>query len=134
VEQAVPDTLHNEVNEAVLAYLRELSAHGDVADALAGAVEPLGDVQTFCPDALQYRYVAVATRAVIFGFAAGMSTIGFRLPPELRTRALVSGAEECAPAGPDWVSLTLFRDDWPEPDIRFWARKAYAYARERERV
>jgi hypothetical protein len=134
VEQAVPDMLRNKVNEAVLAYLRDQSAHSDGADALGAAVEPLGDVQTFCPNALQYRYVAVVTGAVIFGFATGMSSVGFRLPPELKTRALVSGADECAPAGPDWVSLTLFRDDCPEPDLRFWARKAYVYARRQEQV
>jgi hypothetical protein len=129
VEHAIPDVLNNEVNEAVLAHVRDRSAHSDVADALAGAVAPLGDVQTFCPDAVRYRYVVVATRGVIFGLAAGMATVGFRLPSELKARALATGAEDCMEAGPDWVLMTLFRDDWPEPDLRFWARKAYVHAR-----
>ncbi len=38
---------------------------------------------------------------------------------------------ESPPEGGDqWVSFTLFRDDWPKPDLEFWARKAYVAARE----
>ncbi len=118
------------VNDSVLAYLDGLSAHSDVAEALARAVVSLGDVQTFCPDAATYRYVAVSSRGVIFAFAVGMAQIGFRLPPELKVRALATGADECSHAGPDWVTITLFRNDWPEPDLKFWARKAHGYARE----
>ncbi len=46
-----------------------------------------------------------------------------------KARALATGAAELSQAGPDWVSVAVFRDDWPEPDLRFWARKAYLYAR-----
>jgi hypothetical protein len=127
--QEVPEALRTAENEAVLAYLRDLSAHGDVAEALAQAVAPLGDVQTYTPDAARYRYVAASTRGVIFAFAVGMAEVGFRLSPEFRARALASGLRECPEAGPEWVAVTLFRDDWPEPDLGFWARKAYLGAR-----
>jgi hypothetical protein len=41
-----------------------------------------------------------------------------------------TGGMDYSEAGPDWVSFTLFRDDWPEFDLKFWARKAYVFARE----
>jgi len=129
VEQWIPATLQSTVNDGVLAFLGNLSAHSDAADALVRAVAPLGDVEIFCPDAAQYRYVAVATQGVIFGFAVGMDAIGFRLAPEFRDCALATGAKLCSQAGPDWVTITLFRHDWPEPDLEFWARRAYLHAR-----
>ena len=129
MEEEVPTALRSEANATVLAYLDGLSAHGDVSEALAQAVAPLGDVRTFSPDPAQYRYVAVSTRGVVFGFAVGMATVGFRPAPELKARALRTGATDCPEAGPDWVSFTLFRSDWPEPDLRFWARAAYVAAR-----
>jgi hypothetical protein len=116
-------------NESVLAYLRDLSAHSDVASALTDALAPLGDVQVFSPDFAQYRYVAAASQGVVFAFAVGMALIGFRLDPELLGRALASGAEAASRAGADWAAFTLFRDDWPRPDLQFWARKAYVNAR-----
>jgi hypothetical protein len=130
VPQPIPEVLRGATNEAVFEHLRDLSAHSDVTAALEDALAPLGDVQTFCPDPSQYRYVAVASRGVVFSFAAGMNTIGFRLGPEFKARAVATGAADLPQAGPDWVSIALFRDDWPEPDLRFWARKAYLCARE----
>src|SRR5882672_5691952 len=69
---AIPPELDTEQNRAVLAHLYPLSAHSDVVEVLMKAVEPLGDVQTFCPDPHEYRYVVVSTRNVVFGFARGM--------------------------------------------------------------
>jgi len=83
-----PEVLKSAVNEVALEYLRELSARDEVAEALWDAVAPLGDVQSYSPDLFQYRYVAVATCGIIFGFAIGMSHIGFRLSPEFKARAL----------------------------------------------
>jgi len=128
-ETPVPDTLRNAVNEAALSYLKDKSAHSDVADELAKAVKGLGDVQTFCPDPSQYRYLAVSTGGVIFGFAYGMSLIAFRLNKTLTETALRTGANDI-PELPEWVAFKLFRNDWPEFDLKFWARKAYVFARE----
>jgi hypothetical protein len=118
-------------NEQVLLYLRDASAHSDVSDALIRAVEPLGDVQAYSPNPARYRFLTASTRGVVFGFAVGMNSIGFRLNPVLKSRALATGAEACPQAGPDWVCFTLFRNDWPAFDLSFWARKAYARLRER---
>jgi len=126
----VPEALQNSTNTSVLEYIKDCSAHSDVVEALAEAVAPLGDVQTFCPDPSTYRYVLVSTKDVVFGLAAGMKTVAFRLDPLLKDHALQTGATDLPEAGPDWVSFTLFRDDWPEVDLMFWARKAYVFARE----
>jgi hypothetical protein len=126
---ALPDSLMTDANAAVLAWLADKSAHDEVASALLGATRALGDVVTYCPDPKQFRYVVTATRGIIFGVATGMSAVSFRLDPEMCKRALLSGAEAAAEIGPDWVSFTLFRNDWPAPDLAFWALKAYALAR-----
>jgi hypothetical protein len=128
--KAIPSALRNSTNASVLDYIQDCSAHSDVVETLAEAVAPLGDVQTFCSDPSTYRYVLVSTRDVIFGLAVGMKTVAFRLDPPLKDRALQTGATDLLEAGPDWVSFTLFRDDWPEVDLVFWARKAYVFARE----
>ena len=127
--QNIPAELVTRVNKPVLAHLQEKSAHSDVADALIAAVKPLGDVQLFCPNYHQYRYVAASTKSVIFGCAMGMNTIAFRLDEWIKSRALATGATACRECGDDWVSFTLFRDDWPKVDLEFWARKAYVSAR-----
>ena len=127
-----PMTDGNDLNRQVLRYLRDKSAHSDVAEALSAALEPLGDVQIQCPDWKACRYVAASTRDILFAFAVGMSTVAFRLDERMRPRALASGAEPCPACAEEWVTFTLFRDDWPKPDLEFWARKAYVAARERD--
>lgn len=127
--QEPPAALLNPHNRHVLEYLRDKSAHSDVAQALGEALAPLGDVQMFCPDPARYRYLAASTRDVIFAAALGMNTIAFRLDQEFSARAVRSGGELAVPLGEGWVSFTLFRSDWPAPDVKFWARKAYNLAR-----
>ena|ERR1043166_7068575 len=126
----VPAELENAQNGLVLKYLANRSAHDGVGSALLESVKPLGDVQIFSPDFKQYRYVAVSTNAIIFGIAVDMSTVAFRLNEPLRSRGLATGGAGLSECGVDWVAFTLFRDDWPETDLKFWARKAYVYARE----
>src|SRR5689334_8338690 len=88
----IPPDLDTSINQQVLKCLDGLSAHSDVAEALTAALEPLGDVQIFCPDSQQYLYVVASTKAVIFAFAVGMNTACFRLDGRMKTRALGSGA------------------------------------------
>lgn len=130
--QNVPAELQTSINQQVLDHLEDLSAHSDIAEALMGALEPLGDVQTFCPDCQQYRYVVAFTKGIVIALAVGMNTIGFRLDERMKARALASGGAPYAECGTQWVSFTLFRSDWPKVDIEFWARKAYVAARELE--
>ncbi len=69
------------------------------------------------------------TKKIIFGFAMGSNMIAFRLNPLFKGRALETGGSDLSEPGPDWVSFVPFRDDWPEIDFKFWARKAYLCAR-----
>ena len=130
--QDIPRDLETARNRPVLRYLEGLSAHSDVVEALATALKPLGDVQCFCPDPAEYRYYVASTRGIIFAVALGMGTIGFRLDQRMRSRGLASGGVTFPECGPEWVSFTLFRDDWPRIDLELWARKAYVAAREIE--
>ena len=114
-----PPELENDHNRVVPKYLASKSAHDGVGEALMAAVKPLGDVQIFSPDFRQYRYVAVSTKAIIFGIAVGMNTIAFRLNEPLRGRGLAIGGAALSECGLDWVVFTLFRDDWPETDLIF---------------
>ncbi len=130
MKQDLPPALSNTINAQVLKHIGSLSAHSDVADALLDAVRPLGDVQVFCPDPAQCRYLVTSTTNVIFGVAVGMNQVGFRLDAALKARSLKTGATAWPDCGDDWVCFTLFRADWPNPDLPFWSRKAYAFARE----
>jgi hypothetical protein len=127
--QNVPAELQTSINRQVLDHLEGLSAHSDIVEALGAALEPLGDVQTFCPDIQEYRYVVASTKGIIIALAVGMNTIAFRLDERMRARALASGGLPYPECGKEWVSFTLFRDDWPRIDVEFWARKAYVAAR-----
>ena len=128
--QNVPAELQTSINLQVLDHVEGLSAHSDVADALSAALKPLGDVQIFCPDWQQYRYVVASTKGIIFALAVGINTVGFRLDERMKARALASGGAPYVQCGTQWASFTLFRDDWPKIDIEFWGRKAYVTARE----
>ena len=131
--QNVPTELQTSINRQVLDYVEGLSAHSDIAEALCAALEPLGDVQIFCLDCQQYLYVVASTKGSIIALAVGMNTIGFRLDGRMKVRALASGGVPYVECGKQWVSFTLFRNDWPKIDVEFWARKAYVAARELER-
>lgn len=130
--QEIPASLINRTNAPVLAYLKDRSAHSDVASILIAAVKRLGDVQIFCPDAPAYRYVMVSTQGIVFGFCVGMNTIAFRLDARMKPRALATGARPYPECGDAWVDVTPSQEDsdWPKVDVSFWALKAYVYARE----
>ena len=128
--QNVPTELQTSINRQVLNHIESLSAHSDIAEALMRALEPLGDVQIFCPDWQQYRYVVASTKGIIIALAFGMNAMAFRLDERMRARALASGGVPCTECGKEWVSFALFRDDWPKIDVEFWVRKAYVAARE----
>ena len=128
----LPPELNIAINHPVLAHLEGRSAHSDVAQVLTDAVMPLGDVQLYCPNWHDYRYVVASTKGVIFGFAIGMNTVAFRLDDTMKHRALQTGGVEYADCGAQWIAVVHHGQDsdWPAVDVPFWARKAYVYARE----
>ena len=99
MSQDLPRELARAVNQSVLAHLEGKSAHSDIAQVLTDAVKPLGDVQLFCPNWHDYRYVAASTKGVIFGFAIGMNTVAFRLDEKMKQRALLTGGIEYLECG-----------------------------------
>jgi hypothetical protein len=130
MKQNVPDNLLNSLNNSALAYLGDSSAHSDLTESLLRAIEPLGAVESYCPDASEYRYLVVSVGNVIFGLAAGMNTVAFRLSHNFCQRAIATGGITIPALGDAWVGFILFRNDWPAVDLRFWAQKAYVHARE----
>jgi hypothetical protein len=126
----IPGNLVNKTNESVFQFVLGKSAHSDISEKLLLSIKELGNVNVFCPDYSSYQYVAVSTDDTIFGLAIGMNIIAYRQNPILKQRALLSGAKEFKEIGNEWVSFELFRNDWPEPDLTFWALKAYVFAKE----
>jgi hypothetical protein len=122
------DKLNTEENRSVLQHISGLSAHSDVAEALEIAIEPLGAAHTYCPDPDNYRYLVAYANETVFSYAVGMGTVAFRLSPDLKYKAIKSGGEAVDSIDNKWVAFALFRSNWPEVDVRFWARKAYLFA------
>jgi hypothetical protein len=117
----------DELNAPVLAYVAQHSAHSDVVMELQRSLHGLG-AAVMHGDLAAYRAPHVTADGVVFACATGMHHLHFRLPPVLLDRARATGAEGSS-AGPDWAMFTLFRTDWPQFDLVFWARKAYDSAR-----
>jgi hypothetical protein len=128
----MPDYFKKNVNKQVVSYIKDLSTHSDIADLFREALKPLGDVQVFCPDKDNFRYVCASTNGVIFGFAIGMHIIAFRLDERMRKRALITGGEAYTECGEEWIKVVhdIEDVDWPDVDVKFWALKSYVYARE----
>ena len=78
--QNVPSELQTAINRQVLDHVKGLSAHSDIAAALGAALEPLGDVQIFCPDSHQFLYVVASTRG-IGQDTSGNPTVAVQTPP-----------------------------------------------------
>lgn len=127
--QPIPDTMYNQINRDVLAFLEGKSAHSDLASALFEAAGPLGDVRFYSSDPDNYGYVILAVEDVVFGVACGMSEVSFRLDETYKERALETGARDATELGPDWAAFRIFRSDYPAVDLVFWTRKAYLMAR-----
>ena len=114
-------------NPEAEAYFAPLSAHDDAASEFTEALEKLGDCDVRAAGR-EYGALFAVTADTVFGGVAGMATTYWRLSNADRGVALATGAAE-SKLGPDWVEITLFRSDWPSPDLRHWARCAYRYAR-----
>jgi hypothetical protein len=125
----IPNDFPAEPNGVVLNHLHGKSAHDGVRDALCESVDRLGDASIHCPDPNAFAYCAVITNQVIIGFAIGMQAIALRLPPSFVDTALRTGGTRVEGLGDEWVEFRLPAPDWPQADTRFWATKAYLYAR-----
>ncbi len=101
-------------NADVLRYLRrELpSAHSDLSEELTRSVAGLSDVETYCPTQWSYAFVVLhGPDQTIFGLAAGMSALAYRLAPARLPAALEDGAWPAPELGRDWVRFEPWTDE-----------------------
>lgn len=125
----VPSAIDVAANRAVLEFVRDLSTHSDVWEKLWGALEPLDDVEAFCPDPANYRYVVAYVGSRIFAFAVGMSNIYVRLDSADRSRALARGARfDDVPDG-TWVYFQLWQGAGRGVEFSEFVERAYEYAK-----
>jgi hypothetical protein len=103
------------------------SARDEVGTALLESLKPLGEYEVM-GDLRNYKSPYAVTADQVFCGAAGMADTFWRLSPKDQSIAIATGAEP-ADIGPEWVRITLFRPDWPKPDLAHWALKAYRFAR-----
>ena len=116
-----------DLNKGAKEYFDALSAHDDVADEFRKSLGFLGEYKTH--GGADHKAVYASTLDLVFGGAAGMSHIYWRLRQKDYYTALKTGAKPAAEIGPEWVSIEMFRSDWPKPDLSFWALRAYDFAR-----
>ena len=114
-------------NPEVAWFFSSLQAHSDVAGEFHASLGKLGEYERRDGGG-QYAAPYVVTAELVFCGAAGMSETYWRLRPEDIEIAIATGAVP-APIGSDWVTITLFRSNWPKPDLPFWALRVYDYAR-----
>jgi hypothetical protein len=120
--------MSNLLNPEAEAFFLARSARDEVGTAFVDSLKVLGEYEVR-GDLGSYKSPYAVTADVVFGGAAGMSHVFYRLGQEDVEVALQTGAER-AETGPNWVRIELFRADWPKPDLVHWARRAYVFARE----
>src|SRR3989304_1124463 len=108
-------------------FFETLSAHSDVGGEFLAALKRLGEYERR-GNIKEYGAPYAVTAGFVFWGAAGMSDTYWRLRPSDLKIAIATGAEPVT-IGPEWVKITLFRSDWPKPDIAHWALMAYDFAR-----
>lgn len=115
-------------NPEVEAFFLPLSAHSDLEAEFVAALAKCGDYQLRHAPGRAYGAVYAVTHDLVFCGAAGMGATYWRLAPRDVAIALATGAVPSA-LGEDWVEVELFRSDWPVPDLKHWALRAYGFAR-----
>ena len=125
------DLVDADANREVLRYLAEHrpSCHSDPGGALIKSAEKCGEWIAYSPSFANCAYVALITRRRIFALGIGQRTVCYRLSASSHAIALQTGATELAELGTEWACFELYRPDWPQADLPFWALQAYVNAR-----
>ncbi len=119
----IDERFRSPANKEILVFLERAhpSAHSDIASALLASAKGLGGVRWYYPDTHAYAWLALHTSANrIFALALGMSTLAFRLPPDVSTEAIRSGGEAAPEMGSGWVRFQL---GW-NMDLNRWCKAA----------
>lgn len=110
-------------------FFSSLSAHSDVGEALFTSLKKLGEYETR-GNIKVYGAPFVVTAETVFCGAADMQDTFWRLrPDDYKIAIAIATGAEPAPLGTEWVKISLFRSDWPQPDLSYWALRAYDFAR-----
>lgn len=117
--------------EPLRTFLQNHPAHPDLAGWMRSATRELGAAKVIERQTRDGLVLTASTDGAVFMIGIGMNSFGFLLDERMESRARISGGIALPEAGPGWVAFQVFRDDWPRPDLEFWARKAYSIARER---
>ncbi len=99
------------VNTDVINYIRSANpfAHSDLGQKLIDLNGELPLSSVYCPSFRNCAYVILHdSRNVIFGFAADMRELSFRLPPALFDQAMALGHGKASRIGGDWLDLAAF--------------------------
>jgi len=100
----IDDGFRTRTNAKVLPFLRDISAHSDVAEELTRAGATVSGVRSYCPDPARYAFVAIhLDDFTIIGLAFGLSGLAFRLPEEQVQEAIREGGAVAGELGPEWV-------------------------------
>lgn len=105
-----------------------LCARDEVGTAFIESLQGLGEYE-LRGDLRVFRSPYAVTAGTVFGGAAGMAQVYYCLRPDDCAIALRCGADPAGQLGPGWVCFTLFRANWPRPDLKHWALRAYDFAR-----
>lgn len=115
------------INPHVEEHFKQLSAHSDVGIELVDVLKPLGEYE-LRGGGINFSAIYAITNNLVFCAASGMGDIFWRLSPKDTEIALASGGQSCD-IGPEWIKFTLFRSNWPKPDLAHWALRSYNFAR-----
>ena len=109
-------------------YFEQRSAHDEVGVMLLESLKRLGEYEVR-GNLPVFRSPYAVTKNIVFCGAAGMRTVLYRLRPADVETALQTGASRTPEIGPEWVSIEVFRANFPKPDLDFWSLRAYDFAR-----
>ncbi|MBL6750300.1 MAG: hypothetical protein ISP90_07240 [Nevskia sp.] len=102
------------VNPQAESHFARQCARDEVGSAFIESLKGLGEYE-LRGELRVFRSPYVVTAGTVFGGAAGMAQVYYRLRPDDCAIALRCGADPAAQLGPGWVCFTLFRRDWPRP-------------------
>ena len=84
-------------NSEILAVIRELSAHSDVAEELVQSASGNASVSPYCPDRHGFAFMVLhLSNFRVIGVAYGQSELAYRIPRDRMDEAVKGGAVRAA--------------------------------------
>ena len=120
----IPEEIENDKNKQILGVLSGKSCHGDIIEPLEEIFSRLSNVESFCPDGLNFAWCCWYTNGVVFAYGVGMHEVGLRLPP-------MHSKQDERPGGfgGRWDGNEWWLIKWDSQSLERWALMAYECAR-----